>query len=265
MSRVVGIVYDLVPNLLASSCLRFPNYLDVNDFAVQHDIGFRYYLANADRVACISDSTRMDFLSLYRTANQVPSTVTDIPFDCNTTLPLAASNTRTVLLVNVLDWRKNLKNIEQVLTKAAKHATFKLRVVGKERIDVKDAHKFFSNMVSLGLDVEWHRDVDDDVLASQYAQASVLLFPSIYEGLGLPILEAQEVGVPVVTSNVSSCSEVNMNSTLCFDPNDVAGMADSIVKIIEGNANILTGEALRAALVDFLIPRRQPVELFTLR
>ncbi|CAB3789242.1 hypothetical protein LMG28614_02831 [Paraburkholderia ultramafica] len=262
MPRVVGIVYDLVPNLLATACLRFPNELDVYDFARQHDLGFRYYLANAERVVCISESTRVDFMNLYRTADQVPSTITDIPFECQATT-LAGSATRTVLLVNVLDWRKNLKNIELVLTAAAKLTSFRLKVVGKERISINDALRFFSNMERLGLDVEWHRDIDDEVLASQYAQASVLLFPSVYEGLGLPILEAQEYGVPVITSNVSSCSEVNMNASICFDPSDVAGMTASLVDIVNGKSGVLSGASLKATLDKYLASNCRPVEAFT--
>lgn len=265
MPNVIGIVYDLVPNLLASSCLRFPTYLDIYDFAQQHDLGFCYYLANAQRVICISDSTRIDFLNLYKTANQLPSLVTDIPFDCKIELPLAINKVPTVLLVNVLDWRKNLKNIELILIKAASRKNFNLRIVGKERIDLGEVHQFFSNMTKFGIDVEWYRDVDDDVLATQYAQASVLLFPSIYEGLGLPILEAQEVGVPVITSNISSCPEVNMNQNLCFDPNDIEGMASAVVDIIDGQASILRGDALRGALSCFLSSKRNPLEAFTLR
>ncbi|PQV49070.1 glycosyltransferase [Paraburkholderia sp. BL21I4N1] len=262
MPRVVGIVYDLVPNLLATGCLRFPNELDVYDFAQQHDVGFRYYLANAERIACISDSTRVDFMSLYRTANRVPSVITDISFEC-TASQLGTQATRTVLLVNVLDWRKNLKNIELILTAAARLTSFRLRVVGKERIGMADALRFFSNMENLGLDVEWYRDVDDAVLANQYAQASVLLFPSVYEGLGLPILEAQEYGVPAITSNVSSCSEVNMNPGICFDPTDVAGMTASLVELVNGESDVLQGAPLRAALDRFLASNCRPLDVFT--
>ncbi|MFM0608126.1 glycosyltransferase [Paraburkholderia sediminicola] len=262
MPRVVGIVYDLVPNLLATACLRFPNELDVYDFARQHDVGFRYYLANAERVTCISESTRVDFMNLYRTADQVPSMVTDIPFECSAS-ELGAQATRTVLLVNVLDWRKNLKNIELILTAAAKLTSFRLRVVGKERISINDALRFFSNMEKLGLDVEWHRDVDDAVLADQYAQASVLLFPSVYEGLGLPILEAQEYGVPAITSNVSSCSEVNMNPSICFDPSDVAGMTAALKDIVNEKSDVLKGAPLKATLDRFLASHCRPLDVFT--
>ena len=264
MPRVVGIVYDLVPNLLASGCLRFPNYINIYDFSQQHDLGFRYYLANADRVICISDSTRNDFLNLYRTAHKLQSIITDIPFEYDCDIPVANLDTQTVLLVNVLDWRKNLKTIEQVLLNTNKKTRFKLRVVGKERIDIKDALKFFTKMADLGIDVEWHRDVDDNVLKHQYSQASILLFPSIYEGLGLPILEAQANGVPVITSNGSSCAEINLNSDLCFESNDVDAMAESLTNILLGKANVMSGNNLKASLDRFLLPKQNPVKAFSL-
>lgn len=264
LPRMVGIIYDLVPNLIACGCLRLPNYLDIYGFAQEHDVGFRYYLANASRVTCISDSTRMDFLNLYRTAHQLPSLITDIPFTCRPNVPLAVTGSNTVMLVNALDWRKNLKNIERVLALAARRTSFKLCVVGEERVTKNEAILFLKNIATSGIEVEWYRNVDDEFLASQYLQASVLLFPSLYEGLGLPILEAQEVGVPAITSNVSSCAEINMNRTLCFEPNDLEGMATSLVDVLVGKSAIAAGVELRLALGKFFADRGDSISVFDL-
>jgi glycosyltransferase involved in cell wall biosynthesis len=58
--------------------------------------------------------------------------------------------------------------------------------------------------------------------------ARALLFPSLYEGFGLPVLEAMMLGTPVMTSNVTSLPEVAGGSALCVDPYDATAMADAI-------------------------------------
>lgn len=264
LPRMMGIVYDLVPNLLACECLHFPNYIDIYDFAGQHDLGFRYYIANAERVLCISNATRLDFLTMYRTVKNIPSVITDIPFECNLQSSLTTSKKNTVLLVNALDWRKNLKGIKETLMQAANQTSFNLRVIGKERINLNDAIDFFEKISDTGVNVEWFRDASDDLLASQYSEASVLLFPSIYEGLGLPVLEAQESGVPVITSNTSSCIEVNMNQELCFHPNDTTGMANSLAGVLNSTMPIKKGGNLRSTLDAFLSEGQSILDIFTI-
>ena len=70
--------------------------------------------------------------------------------------------------------------------------------------------------------------VDDDTLASLYQNAGLFIFPSLYEGFGLPPLEAQQYGVPVVSSSASCLPEVLGESALYFDPENVEQMADAI-------------------------------------
>jgi glycosyltransferase involved in cell wall biosynthesis len=84
--------------------------------------------------------------------------------------------------------------------------------------------------------------VPDATLAALYRMAAVFVFPSLYEGFGLPPLEAMAGGAPVVTSNVSSLPEVVGDAALLIDPLDPGAIADAI-------ARILTDKALRADLI----------------
>lgn len=67
-----------------------------------------------------------------------------------------------------------------------------------------------------------------------YSGAEALIYPSLYEGFGLPILEAFACGTPVVTSNLSSMPEVAGNAAVLVDPNDVNSIADGVKKALDG-------------------------------
>ncbi len=83
--------------------------------------------------------------------------------------------------------------------------------------------------------------VPDKTLASLYRLASVFVFPSLYEGFGLPPLEAMAAGTPVITSNVSSLPEVVGDAAILIDPYEPAEIADAMRRV-------LTDEQLRADL-----------------
>lgn len=74
--------------------------------------------------------------------------------------------------------------------------------------------------------------VDDDALVEVYNVADVLLFPSLYEGFGLPPLEAMACGTPVVASDIAAAREVIGDAGLFADPLDANGLADQIVRIL---------------------------------
>jgi alpha-1,3-rhamnosyl/mannosyltransferase len=70
--------------------------------------------------------------------------------------------------------------------------------------------------------------VPEEDLPALYAGAALFVFPSLYEGFGLPALEAMACGVPVVCSNISSLLEVCGDATLYFDPTDVKAIAQAL-------------------------------------
>ena len=74
--------------------------------------------------------------------------------------------------------------------------------------------------------------IDDDDVPLIYNMAKLFVFPSYYEGFGIPPLEAQACGTPVVCSNAASLPEVCANSVLYFDPFDATDMERKISKLI---------------------------------
>jgi glycosyltransferase involved in cell wall biosynthesis len=75
--------------------------------------------------------------------------------------------------------------------------------------------------------------VDDEDLPALYRTADLFVFPSLYEGFGLPPLEAMACGTPVVTSNVSSLPEVVGDAGLTVDPTDINGLANSMSRALQ--------------------------------
>lgn len=96
------------------------------------------------------------------------------------------------------------------------------------------AHKLHKQVRFLGF-------LSDEMLAALYRLAAVFVFPSLYEGFGLPPLEAMAAGTPVVTSNLSSLPEVAGDAAVLVDPYDA-------IDIKEGIKSVLIDPALRAAL-----------------
>lgn len=89
-------------------------------------------------------------------------------------------------------------------------------------------------LVSHGIsDRVLHYDVNDDRLARMYSKALAFVFPSLYEGFGIPLLEAMSMGCPVVCSNSSSLSEVAGSAGEYFDPTDSDSMQAAIGNVIQ--------------------------------
>jgi alpha-1,3-rhamnosyl/mannosyltransferase len=115
-----------------------------------------------------------------------------------------------VLAVGTLEPRKNLERAAE----AAARTGAELRVVGA---------RGWGGVSPNG--VRWVGEVGDDELAAQLRGARALLYPSLYEGFGIPILEAMSVGTPVVTSRGGATEEVAGGAAVLVDPLDVASIA----------------------------------------
>ena len=117
-----------------------------------------------------------------------------------------------------------------------------LAVVGQSGWRLEDEQRAVRDL-GLGARVHFTGYVPQADLPALYNAASVFVFPSLYEGFGLPALEALACGVPVVTSNVSALPEVVGDAALLVDPHESQAIADAI-------ARALDDEGLRALLVQ---------------
>ena len=135
-----------------------------------------------------------------------------------------------VLAVGTLEPRKNLA----AAVEAARLAGLEVRVVGATGWG--------------GVDVPgWVGRVDDEALAALYRGARCLVFPSLYEGFGIPILEAMACATPVVTSRGGATEEVAGGAAVLVDPLDVEMIAAGIAVAHERRAELVPLGLERAA------------------
>jgi glycosyltransferase involved in cell wall biosynthesis len=97
-------------------------------------------------------------------------------------------------------------------------------------------------------------DVDDDAVRTYVAHAAALVLPSLYEGFGLPAVEAMAAGCPCLVSNAASLPEVCANGALYCDPADPSNIAEQLIRLLsddELRASIVRAGRLRAAALDW--------------
>jgi len=121
------------------------------------------------------------------------------------------------------------RNISLVLV-GKKYSAYHEHITTAEKFGVKDS-LIFTGFIS------------DEDLKTIYSEAEALLFVSFYEGFGIPILEAMECGIPVITSNISSMPEVAGDAALLVDPNNIQEIAEKM-------NNIANSEILRKQLIE---------------
>lgn len=149
-----------------------------------------------------------------------------------------SSNYDYFIFIGSIHKRKNITNLIKAfnLYKSKTKSTTKLLIVGKKRwwsSEMKEAYEK-NNYQN---DILFTGYIEDKNLPKVLASAKGLCFPSLFEGFGLPIVEAMKCGVPVITSNTSSMPEICGEAGLKIDPNNINEIATAI-KEIEDNTSL---------------------------
>jgi glycosyltransferase involved in cell wall biosynthesis len=138
-----------------------------------------------------------------------------------------------VLFVGTVEPRKNLLTLmrafDQILRQTARRP--QLVAVGAEGWLMDDLFTFIKQS-SIGDRLLFTGYLDDDDLRALYSSCTVFVYPSIYEGFGLPPLEAMACGAPVIASNIATFRETLGSAAQLVEPNDVQALARSIVEIL---------------------------------
>lgn len=157
-----------------------------------------------------------------------------------------------LLSLGALEKRKNLPVIFEVFEKLVfqeKIQDLSLVLVGHANPDYVKALKGLPSYQSIQKHVFFTGHVPDEDLSPLYSNATAFIFPSHYEGFGLPPLEAMQCGVPVVSSNSSSLPEVVGDAGVLVAPHDSDGMAEAVLKILRDRSyrEILSKKSIERA------------------
>ena len=206
---------------------RVPLVVTVHDLAVfRHPEAFNRWtraysprvvprvLAAAQRVIAVSEFTRQELIELLRVPDEKIRVVPNAVGDEFTNVGEAEEGDY-VLAVGTLEPRKNLER----LVEAVQRTKRELRVVGA---------RGWGGVEVGGNGVRWLGEVSDKELARLYRGAACVAYPSLYEGFGIPVLEAMACGAPVVTTRGTAMEEVADGAAVLVDARDPAEIAAGI-------------------------------------
>jgi len=223
---VVITVHDLIHE-------KFPN----NSYRAKHNAALKCNaILRADHIICVSETTRRDLLSLY---NVRDSKVTTVYHGVNMTRSNLEFNSPGPPSILYVGLRSRYKNFSRLLEAYASS-----KILSSDFVLISFGGKPFTrneraHIKALGLKDEQVRHVrgDDQMLAYLYSHASVFVYPSLYEGFGIPLLEAMSCGCPVAASRTSAIPEVVGNAAFLFDPYSVEDIRTVIEEVVS-NASI---------------------------
>ena len=217
------------------SYIHFPHLFKTSDL-YQLRNWTAYSVKKATIIFTISQASKDDIIKTYNVAeNKVIVTYPGIKKLSNMSQPTSKLNIEGdyILFVGTLQPRKNIVRLIEAFSKL--DSTTKLVIVGKKGWlyeEILQAPKKFG----VGKKVKFLDFVADEDLPSIYKRALCFVLPSLYEGFGLPVLEAMKYGCPVITSNISSLPEAGGDAALYVDPLNVEDIAEKIDELIKDKA-----------------------------
>lgn len=230
-------IYDLIPII-------YPEFFDYKEDHLINNI-----LSSADSntfFLCISESTKIDLCN-YTEIDGSRVFVTplaankDVFYMCSDSNKIKSIKSKYgipdvpyVLSLGTLEPRKNIDTLIKSFAKVVQDQNLKdlyLVLVGTKGWKYEKIFDEISKAGSVKDKIIFTGYVDDKDLAALYSGALVFVYPSFYEGFGLPPLEAMQCGTPVITSNTSSLPEVVGDAGIMLDPKDADGLCQSLLEI----------------------------------
>jgi len=237
--RYVVTIHDLITKI-------YPDKFTMKHKLIQNNL-LPLILGKADKIIAVSNSTKNDIIKFY------PEYIDKIKVihegvepqffprnekEIKEKLNRYKIDFKYILLLGTLEPRKNiLRAIDAFIKlKQNKDIEEKLVIVGRKGWLYKEILERINEM-SFSSDVVFPGFVEDDDLPFLYSGAEIFLYPSLYEGFGLPILEAMACGTPIITSEYSSLPEVAGNAAILIDSTKTEEIAKALERL-SGNRGL---------------------------
>ena len=230
----VATIHDVIPYI-------YPKTSSVLDWLI-YRLWLPLAVCRLDAIVTDSEQSKRDIVRYLRVS---PQKVTVVPcaaapryqvLDTAVTFPILAKHniqSPYILYVGSIEARKNLPRLLEAFAEILNWSSkWKLVIVGARKWK---SSPVYDTMQQLGLaeHVQFTGYVDEEDLPALYNGADLFVFPSLYEGFGLPVLEAMACGTPVVTSNRSSLPEVAGKAAVFVNPEDASSIAYGIKAALE--------------------------------
>ena len=228
-------VYDVIPYIYSQIYLADANIREMWHRQVE-------MLQRTQQLLAISEYTRKDFLRIGFAPDRVTTIGTGVgeSYFVFPDADLADFQDRFrvsdpyVLGFNVVDFRKNANRLTEAFAQTVSNqpASWQLVFVGDAPSEVQQNLRFIAAAAGKADSVFFVGRVSQAQLLRLYNRAQFVAFPSLYEGLGLPVLEAMQCGTPVVTAHTSSLPEVVNDAAILVNPESVASIAAGLRQLI---------------------------------
>jgi glycosyltransferase involved in cell wall biosynthesis len=213
--KTVVTVHDMISEIYPERQPRFRFSLDHKKKAV----------SLADGIICVSESTKKDLMSIYGVSEEKIQVVhLASSFQLQSHDELGSPRQNFILYVGKRAGYKNfLLLLEAFAGSPYLRDRFKLVAFGGRDFNLNEENAISELLIQERV---VHASGDDSVLRDLYLNSRILVYPSLYEGFGLPLVEAMSLGCPVITANVSSMPEVAAGAALYFDPMDMQALKE---------------------------------------
>lgn len=254
-ANLAVIVYDLIPLLFSKEYL--------NDrYQTEHYLSVIELFKSADKLLAISGSVKADLIKHL----DIPEEKIDVIYSgVDTSLAQKvvtdsekealfgkfSINGKYLIFPSAPDYRKNLVRTLEAYALMPEKDEYQLVVTGDMHEEFYNSFLKKINDMGLAGRAILTKYVTKDELAVLYNNASLLLFPSLYEGFGMPVIEAYACGLPVVTSNSSSLGEIAQGGSVLVDPYSKESIAAGVRIALEGTLDAGYEEARRASLEKY--------------
>lgn len=236
-------VYDMIHEKFASSLDPDRSFASIKAAAIRR----------ADHVICISKNTRKDLIEILGIDATKVSTIylaCNPHNDPDKNIKQIPKIEKPYLLY--VGQRARYKNFDKLLEAYANrrrlNQDFQLVCFGGGNFSNSEVKRINSFQLA---DKVIQVSGDDDMLANLYRGATAFVYPSLYEGFGIPPLEAMSFDCPVVCSNVSSIPEIVGNAGEYFDPYDMDSIIDTVEKVVYSEKALSTLKTLGKERVNF--------------
>lgn len=194
----------------------------------------QYSIKKASKIIAVSQTTKKDLMKFYHLPSEKIEVIYN-GFQQSTTNHTTIGSKPYILYIGTIQPRKNLATLINAFRLLIKDKPeYSLVIVGKKGWLYE---KIFYQVKTLNLQKKVHFTgyVSDEEKAGLYTHASIFILPSLYEGFGIPLLEAMSFGCPVIASHASSLSEIGDDACLYFDPNNPKELKEKMTQVIENN------------------------------